>query len=996
MSLWSRIQRQLGEIAGELLLDDTRTALEAGRELLDEDPAAAIPIAREILERDPNHALALSLLGAAHLELGQLQPAADAFERALSSDPDLPEALLGRGEAALALGRPEDAVTPYHRAVEQAGGDRRILAESYRGKGFGFRALGQDDKAIRELRKAVAENPDDAFSRAALGELLVRRGGGEEARRHLRRAAEHDTPPAMVGLALGQMALAEGDAESAAEHFEDAMVRAEVGRAFDTAPAPIHLGLGDALRELGELERAEASYEKALEQTLDLAPYRARVLARLGDLCAERDDPERALDHYRRSVEIEDRREVLERAILAAIRAGGTSASVELSNRLLALQPDHPRAMVARAMAMAADGQEGAARAVLEQALGSLEPLVHIALAELDLAAGSATTAAEQALMALRLEPRNPRARELLADARARELGAVLPETRDPVHVADAGDAALYQLANQLAGMLAAHPELATLAAEPAAAAADFDRPLLVTVMGEFSSGKSSFVNAFIGEDIAPTGITPTTATINVVKYGRERGGRIIYQDGRTESLGWSQLFDALRQLTGRAAAEIAQVEILLPLQELERVHIVDTPGLNSILPEHETVARDFISRADAVVWVFAAAQAGKKTERGALETIRDEGKRVLGVLNKVDQLGDGDALEVRRHVESELGELVEVVVPVSARRALEAKAAGGEPEGEFRELERELEERFFARARELKRQALSRRLGLSVTRARRALSVARERGGTQVDELRAAAAGIRDDLAAFLEATVDRERAAMQAATDELLRQAAREVLDLVRPRRLPFGSHQATPADREYLIGVLSSGYDQLIGGAEGRVLAELAAVAESARGRVPTHQGEIDRAIAEAGRWVSAQVFGRTSGYVRGYLRGGYVAEFFSRDLPKIELDEERIYHALHRTSPDLDAVVALPLARAGADALAGLAERLEHLADVADLHRFDLDVGIAGAIQRLDERRAELVGEASDGPAADPGSRSPAGETGDAGQRAGELQADPGDR
>ena len=46
--------------------------------------------------------------------------------------------------------------------------------------------------------------------------------------------------------------------------------------------------------------------------------------------------------------------------------------------------------------------------------------------------------------------------------------------------------------------------------------------------MGEFSSGKSSFVNAFIGADVAPTGITPTTATINVVRYGRERGGRIV------------------------------------------------------------------------------------------------------------------------------------------------------------------------------------------------------------------------------------------------------------------------------------------------------------------------------------------------------------------------------------------------------------------------------------------------------------------------------------
>ena len=73
-----------------------------------------------------------------------------------------------------------------------------------------------------------------------------------------------------------------------------------------------------------------------------------------------------------------------------------------------------------------------------------------------------------------------------------------------------------------------ARRELGHFVGEVARAAANLDQPLLVTVMGEFSSGKSSFVNAFIGADVAPTGITPTTATINVVSYGRERGGRII------------------------------------------------------------------------------------------------------------------------------------------------------------------------------------------------------------------------------------------------------------------------------------------------------------------------------------------------------------------------------------------------------------------------------------------------------------------------------------
>ena len=107
-------------------------------------------------------------------------------------------------------------------------------------------------------------------------------------------------------------------------------------------------------------------------------------------------------------------------------------------------------------------------------------------------------------------------ARQLLADARAaRAAGA-------------AGAAEIAELAAFLERVVASRRELGHLVGDVARAAANLDQPLLVTVMGEFSSGKSSFVNAFIGADVAPTGITPTTATINVVRYGRERGGRII------------------------------------------------------------------------------------------------------------------------------------------------------------------------------------------------------------------------------------------------------------------------------------------------------------------------------------------------------------------------------------------------------------------------------------------------------------------------------------
>src|SRR4029453_1727132 len=99
--------------------------------------------------------------------------------------------------------------------------------------------------------------------------------------------------------------------------------------------------------------------------------------------------------------------------------------------------------------------------------------------------------------------------------------------------VAPAGD--LYALATRVHAAAVTAPLLADLAPEALRTVESYDRPLLVTVMGEFSSGKSTFVNAFLGAEVAPVGVTPTTATINVLKYGRERGARVIYLDRSEE-----------------------------------------------------------------------------------------------------------------------------------------------------------------------------------------------------------------------------------------------------------------------------------------------------------------------------------------------------------------------------------------------------------------------------------------------------------------------------
>src|SRR5262249_29072204 len=183
-----------------------------------------------------------------------------------------------------------------------------------------------------------------------------------------------------------------------------------------------------------------------------------------------------------------------------------------------------------RPAASAGDG----ARAREALAAARPERGVSLYLAQLELEAGAADRAAARSLELVRQDPHD-------AAARALYLRAALPD--EP----PAGD--MYALATRAHSLMLAR--LPALAPDAARMVESYDRPLLVTVMGEFSSGKSTFVNAFLGADVAPVGITPTTATINILKYGREQGARVVYRDDRVRDLPWDEAAEALRAVDG-------------------------------------------------------------------------------------------------------------------------------------------------------------------------------------------------------------------------------------------------------------------------------------------------------------------------------------------------------------------------------------------------------------------------------------------------------------
>jgi hypothetical protein len=408
---------------------------------------------------------------------------------------------------------------------------------------------------------------------------------------------------------------------------------------------------------------------------------------------------------------------------------------------------------------------------------------------------------------------------------------------------------------------------------------------------------------------VAEVGVTPTTATINVLRFG-PRGARVLYHDGHAEDLTAAALRPFLSALDDAGAASIRMVEIFVPLDLLRRVEIVDTPGLNSLRPEHEAIARGFLTDADAIVWLFSVNQAAKATERDALALAQSAGKRVLGVLNKADQASAEEIAEIEAHVGRSLGDLLELLVPFSARRALQAQtkaaSAGAVDDGGMAALQGALEDRFFSRARSLKRRTALGALGRFVAEARAlaattsAMAAAGEDAGN--DDATRAALAAREET---LKGTVASLRVATRARIEAGFRAAGAELAELFEPRRHRILGDRGTAPDedRRFLLDLLED--------------AVFEATFTAARAL---------EAAAAGGPALPIDVLvGRFRAYARGLFRGGIVDQILRMDagVPLLRTDVHRIGRALIAAVPDLDAELFTPLQAAITKAFAAAA-------------------------------------------------------------------------
>ncbi|MGZ5492941.1 MAG: dynamin family protein [Thermoanaerobaculia bacterium] len=165
-----------------------------------------------------------------------------------------------------------------------------------------------------------------------------------------------------------------------------------------------------------------------------------------------------------------------------------------------------------------------------------------------------------------------------------------------------------------------------------------------IVIVGEFNAGKSSLINVLFGAKLRVEGPIPVDDRISVLRYGEQQ---------------------TIRQISDFVVEQTYAIDFL------RNITLVDTPGTNSIVLRHQEITEDYIPRADLVLFVTSIDRPLSESERKFLEYIREWGKKVVFVLNKIDSKEPAEIDQVLDYLKTNIRSIFgfdPVIYPVSAK----------------------------------------------------------------------------------------------------------------------------------------------------------------------------------------------------------------------------------------------------------------------------------------------------------------------------------------
>lgn len=497
-------------------------------------------------------------------------------------------------------------------------------------------------------------------------------------------------------------------------------------------------------------------------------------------------------------------------------------------------------------------------------------------------------------------------------------------------HVGEREISDLREALRRLHRLLDTDSELMPVAMQVERLIEDLDQPMKLAILGPQGSGKTSFVNALIGREVIP----PATRIAHLLRYGRHPVGRILYRDGRIETVRFQDLTGFLSLNATELTPDVVQlVEILYPIEELTRASILD-------VPEAALERRDdpLLAEADAIIWLVGVDQPAQLW-KDAARWLADRPTDAIAIVSRVE---GHDALQIDSAVSRArmlLAGRAEDVLPVSAKVALAALRTKNVNElrrSGIARLHRVLKRQFFQRSAWIKANA-------GRARARKLLAQA-----VGLVEDRHSLVQERQTLLAALIEQVNLDRAQIRAEIEEdtppRLRAAVENAVDLASRDLAEILRENRGGAGREYVLRAIRARVREAVGDAVDRVRevvdARLTRLLEGYMERLdevwPQAEGSThaQRILGLHGlldsfrQIVMEQSFGRYVAYLEGWVDQSNLAALFELlEGDPAQLTQEALTHALRTRALRLEAappIVLAELAEPLFEGIAGFAE------------------------------------------------------------------------
>jgi len=199
-------------------------------------------------------------------------------------------------------------------------------------------------------------------------------------------------------------------------------------------------------------------------------------------------------------------------------------------------------------------------------------------------------------------------------------------------------------------------------------------------VVGQFKRGKSSFINALLGQSILPVAVIPLTSVITIVKYSENLSSKVFFESGIAKEIETIELKSYIAESENpHNIKKVKFIEIGFPNNLLKQgIMFIDTPGIGSLHLNNTLSTYEYIPKLDAAIFITSSDPAISEIEIKLLNEVFNVTSKIFFVLNKIDYLEKNEIDEVVNYTKNQLKSNItnnEIkLFPVSSKIALNSK----------------------------------------------------------------------------------------------------------------------------------------------------------------------------------------------------------------------------------------------------------------------------------------------------------------------------------